>query len=112
MKQPKPIRSISGDLYDVFKVVEDLDKNEGRGGTSVVGYYHDKADADEAAKDKGVFGSPGRIDVMQMLSIDGGRTGYVFNVGQAIKAVLPGHKALRAAGLAKLTADEREALGL
>jgi hypothetical protein len=111
--KPTPVRRLEGEIYNVYAVYEELDKNEGRGGSSVVGYFHGTEDADEAAKDKGVFGTPGRVEVVQMFSMDGGRTGYVFKLNQAgIRCVMPGQKELKYQALAKLTDDEREALGL
>lgn len=111
--KPKPVRRIEGEVYNVHAVYEEHDKNEGRGGSSLVGYFHVQEDAAEAAKDKGVFGTPGRIALMQMLSMDGGRTGYAFQLdGAGIKCVMPGQKQLKRQALAKLTDEEREALGL
>lgn len=107
-----PKRHIYGSVYSVFAVREENDKEEGRGGSSLVGYFHERKDAEETAKGKGVYGNPGQITQMDVFSIDGGKTGYPFNMGEAITIVEPGIAKARKKILAKLTSEERRILEL
>lgn len=113
MAKPKPVRRIEGDVFNIFVVHEERDKTEGRGGSFVVGHFHARADAEEAAQNKGVFGNDGRIEETQLLSMDGGKTGYAFRLdSDVVQCVMPGHKELKARAMAKLSIEEQEALGL
>lgn len=113
MKKPTPLKELAGTIYRVYRVVEDRDKTEGRGGTVVVGHYHSEIDAKEAAIGKGAAGQPGAITEVELLSTDGGQTGYHFSLGAGVvRCIMPGRSEVRAAALSKLTHEEREALGL
>lgn len=107
-----PKKYLTGAVYTVFAVREENDKTEGRGGSSLVGYFHDRKDADTAAVGKGVFGNPGQVSQIDVFSVDGGVTGYPFNMGEAVTIVEPGIAVERARILAKLSDRERRILGL
>jgi hypothetical protein len=96
----------------IFEVRGEIDANEGRGGTRSCGFYYQEDLANEAAKGKGVFGGPGRVDKI---------TGYLFDLDGDIRFVKPTdlHEVLSepkekvvARAKAKLTKDELVALGI
>jgi hypothetical protein len=89
---------------------EDTDKSEGRGGTLVIGYYESREDAARAAEGKGVWGGVGRIETLECVRL--GDDYYpVDRYIHASTVVTRDATAARARALAKLSPEERAALG-
>lgn len=99
-----------GTTYHVF---EDTDKTEGRGGQKLRFVVHDPNEAKALSKGLGPMGCDGRVEKVEGLIIS--------TVNEAVFAV-PFHyvvetaadrkAALRAQAIAKLSKEERDALGL
>ena len=99
----------------VFQVKGDIDQNEGRSGTYVVGYYADYELAKKAAHGRGVMGSLGYINPMTHNTAT-----FVNETGQSVTYLLEtmvneSHETqddIRNRALSKLTDDEKKVLGL
>lgn len=109
---PHPKRLLQGAVYTVWSAKEDTDKTEGRGPQTLIGYFHDKRDAETASVGKGVMGWQGSVQSLDIFSVDGGKTGYPITLGEAISVMDRGFTDRRAAALSKLTEEDRRILGL
>jgi hypothetical protein len=102
-------------LVTLYRVHEDHDKNEGRGGTTVRYTVTSEADAKTLAAGLGPMGTAGYIDKSEYLRIELSG-GFVLHV--QLSSVHEGdvpdtaRAALAAAALRKLSPEERAALGL
>lgn len=110
--EPHPKRLLQGAVYTVWSAKEDTDKTEGRGPLTLIGYFHDKRDAEIASIGKGVMGWQGSVGSVDIFSVDGGKTGYPITLGDPVPVTDPGFADRRAEALAKLTEDDRRILGL
>jgi hypothetical protein len=111
IKQKFDVKCISA-----YEVRGQNDTTEGRGGTYLVGYFFNKTTADEAAKDKGVWGSPGLVKAVAALAIeepDGSYKYYLDNPIE-IKSMTPEEMLAKAKKKLKdsLTSEEIETLGI
>ncbi len=92
----------------IFEARGDIDQTEGRGGTRVIGYSRLRSEAAEMAKGQGAMGTPGQVHAVQAVFFDGGG---VYVLGPRLDVDWSREK-LKASALAKLTPEERKALGL
>ena len=87
------------------------------GATFTVGWYLNYGDAVDSAKGSGAWGSDGsvkqhpNIDVVRLFDDAGKQTG-IFLLGLPVIEQLKDPKLIKAKALAKLTDEEKEALGL
>lgn len=111
---PVPLYTLNGAVYEVCAAYEETDQTEGRSPARLLGYFHSAADAEEAAKGKGIQGSTGRIDRIHLFSADGGKTGVQIGItqGATVKIMPAGYRLRREQALAKLSWLDREVLGL
>lgn len=112
-------RCITGEMrlgiVTLYRVHEDHDKDEGRGRTTVRHIVSSEQCAKALAVGLGPMGTSGHVDKSEYLRIDM-RAGDVLYVpfAEVIEGNVPDtpRAALAAAALAKLTPEERSALGL
>lgn len=113
MKKPQFGPGRPGRIFDVtlYKVTANTDTTEGRGSTYVIGWFVDAGVAKKAAKGKGVMGTDSPVDPVACSVI---RTddGSVFLVGDEVQITYEDPKEVRERALAKLTPEERNALGI
>jgi hypothetical protein len=93
-----------------FKVYEDHDKTEGRGGQTLRYEVATRPDADALAVGLGVWGQPGRIDEATVITIDVAGRRFTVPANSVTDAVEDNKAALRAAVMLRLTPAERAAL--
>lgn len=99
-----------GGIADVFMALEELDKEEGRGGRRLIGYFLNMDDAVVSAKGMGIQGSNGVI-TKRMIICD--HHGKWYELGdRAVPLYTEAQPDLRRSALAKLTPEERSALGI
>lgn len=99
----------------IYEAYEDLEKNEGRGGIRIIGHFENKALAEEAGRGMGVMGydnKPRERDVEIVSYIDPVTHKEVTRLLGAEIVLADKVMEIRARAIAKLTAEEREALGL
>lgn len=98
------------------RVYEDIDKDEGRGGSILRFTVGNKSDADALAEGLGPMGTPGRVESAEYLCIvfEGGKHVMHVPVASVIEGSIPAtaRAAVAAQALRKLTPEERAALGL
>lgn len=97
----------------VYRVVTNSDLNEGRGRDVTVGWFYNRDDAVTASVGVGVFGSDAKIEEHEkaVVWIDGDKD-RMFLLGEKVIFVYEDPRVVRERALAKLTAKEREVLGL
>jgi len=83
----------------VWAAREEIDKTEGKGGSRIFAYFKKKEDAQQAAKHKGVWGQDGEVEPI-----------YVHSSFAEWQAHI--NQELRQRALAKLTEEEKRALGI
>lgn len=93
--------------FTVFEVRRELDTNEGRGGTVLVGHVFTEAEATLLAEGNGVYGGPGPIYKHHVVRFS---DGAVYKLGERMDLDVERAKAV-ARALAKLTPEERRLLG-
>lgn len=99
-----------GTTYHVF---EDTDKNEGRGGQVLRYVVHDPGDAKGLSQNLGPMGCDGRVERMDGLVISTvGDNVFAVPLQYVVETAADRKAALRAQAIAKLSKEEREALGL
>jgi hypothetical protein len=101
--------------YNVFEVSGDLDTEEGRRGTYVVGYYASEHLASLAARGKGVMGCSGTITHKTILTVTfKALNGEIVTceVGNRIAISYESPADTRKQALAKLSPEEKKVLGL
>ena len=105
-------------IIDVWEARIENDQDEGRGGTSPIGYYMSEDHAKHATRDTGVFGTQGPYNRAKVISIDGGKTGWVIDYDKPVVIVPEGDEGMKVqmvenkrAVLAKLRPEDREILG-
>jgi hypothetical protein len=107
---------LSGQLVTVYAVIANTDKDEGRGSRYVHSYYEKRGDAQIGADGVGTMGRPGKIEERQALrTMADGVVSYflVYPIAMKLTAEqMEQRVAVRAQALAKLSAAEREALGI
>ena len=96
------------EFITIWQVTGDKDQTEGRGGTYVVGYTKTEKEAQELARGKGVMGSDGEVHLKQAIKFD---HGAIYEIGERCDEQWAKMER-KAAALAKLTPEDREALGL
>lgn len=104
-------------LIQLFEVRESDDKTGDRGGSTSLGFFKHKKDADRIAEGKGPMGSPGDIREHWAVTEDEGVTAFLLvSAGSSkptpILILSDVQKALREQALAKLTNAEKQALGV
>ena len=105
-------------IIDVWEALRENDQNEGRGGTTPIGYYMDEEQAQHAVIHTGVMGTPGPYDWAKVISIDGGKTGWAIDYDNPVTIIPAGDAGMkiqmsqnRKGILEKLSENERELLG-
>lgn len=83
----------------IWAAREEIDKTEGKGGSRAFAYFKKKEDAQQAAKNKGVWGQDGEVEPI-----------YVHSSLAEWQAHI--NQELRQRALAKLTEEEKRALGV
>lgn len=99
----------------IYEAYEDLEKNEGRGGTRLIGCYEYKDNAEAAGRGMGVMGydnKPRERDVEIVTYIDPTTLKQVTRVLSDNIVLADKAMEIRARAMAKLTAEECDALGL
>jgi hypothetical protein len=111
--EPLALGPVAAEVVEVWATVGNTDMTEGRGSPVDLRYYGARADALVGAKGAGVFGSDADVARRQAVRI-GDRYCIVDRVVslQPSAAARKAREDLRARTLAKLSAAEREALGL
>lgn len=97
----------------VYEAVGPYDTTEGRTpGTISYGFFSSYDDAADEAKDKGVMGTLGEVKPRLALILDDGSL-FPFATNTPLEFAVGRRRVedLRKSGLAKLTLDERKALG-
>lgn len=113
VKNAGNIVGISG--ATLFEVVGEADQTEGRGGSRVVGYTGSRHVAVEMSRGQGVMGCDGRVETRDgfILETSDGRNLFVLLRDlHEVKVLHEDPKVVRERALAKLTPEEREALGV
>lgn len=96
----------------VYKVVTNSDLIEGRGVRVVTGIFSSHGQAVLAAKGAGVMGTDAEV-VMERLDVfEHTMTGERFVLGERVLAEFVNPQEIKKRALAKLTDEEKEALGL
>ena len=95
-----------------YRVISNSDLNEGRGVHITVGIYTTHNEAYKAAKGAGVMGSNAEVSSETSLVFRDDLTGELFLLGDQILTEHVDINKIRERALAKLTAEEKEALGL
>lgn len=93
----------------VYEARAEIDHEEGRAGTRVMGHYEMERDAREAVKGQGIFGGPGHVEEKSAIWISDNEF-YV--VPGSHPEMLDGRDKVRIRALAKLTEEERKVLGV
>lgn len=95
----------------LFHVTTNTDTNEGRGAERTLGWFVDKRVAADAAKGNYVMGTdcPVHEKKVTVVQLDDGR---LFLLGDNILVKYEDPRKVRARALAKLSAEEREVLGI
>ena len=99
------------DVRKVYTVYETTNEYGARG--ALVGRFTSEAFAKEAAKGRGWYGSEGAIQAMTVVRVDG--EWYELTTETPVDLdvdLIARERELKASALAKLSADERRALGL
>lgn len=95
-----------------YEVRGQTDTTEGRGGTYLVGYFFNKSKADEAAKDKGVWGAAGDVHTVNVVELTYPQGFKVFYLDKPIDVKSATNEELKAKALAKLTTEDKLILGI
>lgn len=104
---------VTGELITIYEARGEKDTTEGRGGTYLIGYYLDKAQAEESVKGKGVWDGPGSITVIDCFKQYLANEKFKYwklneaDIDFSIKSDF-----LRQQALAKLTPEEIKLLGI
>lgn len=103
---------ISGDMVTVYKGIGQVDQNEGRGGTRIVGYYLTLDEVVKAVENEGVMGTPGRFTVETALRKEAADGEYCYFIISPITISNFDMEKVKREALNKLSDLEKKALGL
>jgi hypothetical protein len=105
---------ISGEVTTIWEGRGDVDMNEGKGGTRLVGWYLTEAEAKEAVKQEGCWGSPGFVRGYQVLKqkLSNNEVQYWKIERLEVQAHFDYTNQVRKSALAKLTDEEKRVLGV
>ncbi len=98
-------------LVTIYEAREDLDKQEGRGGSRHIGYFLNELDAVEASRGMGPMGYASTPSKHTMATIDG-VTGFLCFKQDRIRVCTDASEAKRVNALSKLTDEDLKILGL
>lgn len=104
--------TISGTLVDLWEGLGQGDSDHGNAPTYTVGWYLTEAEAIEAVRTAGAWGSPGKVDRVQVLKANSDNGSYDYYEIRYIEVSCVDLEKARERALAKLTADEKKLLGL
>ena len=102
------------DTRTVFQVIANTDTTEGRGSNYTVGWFLTEGVAKSAARGKGPMGTDARVEREQkdVVIVEAGGVRKIFLLGPPVDASYEDPAEVRRRALAKLTPEEREALGV
>jgi hypothetical protein len=98
---------ISGEVVYVYQGMGQGDSDHGNAPWHTVGYFLTEAEAKEAVKSAGGWGTPGQVKTIHAIKSDD-----LYYSFEMIEISPPPLERLRQKALAKLTAEEKKALGL
>jgi len=98
-------------IIKVYEALESLDKTEGRGGSTSLGYYRSESVAKQVAKCKGPMGSDGQVIYRSAIECDNGWI-FLLAYDKPIQVHSTAKEGLIESARKKLTDEEAAAIGL
>lgn len=99
---------LSGEVVYVYEGLGQGDSDHGNALWYTVGFYLTEEEAEEAVKTSGGWGTPGKVKIVQAIKA----SDDLYFRFQMIEISPPSQERLKQKALAKLTSEEKKALGL
>lgn len=105
----------TADIHELtlYKVTTNSDTTEGRGATILIGWFIHEDVARKAARGQGVMGTDANVGPLRVkVAKTPGKKGKMYLLGDEVSTRYEDPAEVRARALAKLTDEEKAALGL